>query len=204
GLAVARLLVGRGDRVTLVDVDATRLDEAVAGLDGEVHAVVADLSRTQECDRVVREAVARWSRVDALVNCAAILHRVDLFELDEETFARIVNTNLRSVLWLCRGVIPHMQEHGYGRIVNVSSVGIHTGGYSTTSAVYELTKAGIANLTKTLSRAFAADGILVNNVAPGAMRMRMIVDETPAEVLEEVVRDIPVRRLAEPSEVAEV
>jgi acetoacetyl-CoA reductase len=69
-----------------------------------------------------------------LVNCAAILRRVDLADLDEATFEQIVDTNLRSVFWLCRNVIPGMQARGFGRIVNVTSFGIHTGGFSLTVA----------------------------------------------------------------------
>jgi NAD(P)-dependent dehydrogenase (short-subunit alcohol dehydrogenase family) len=188
----------------MVDVDASRLAEAAERLPGAPQALVADLSRTAECDRVVVKATAQWGGIDILVNCAAILHRVDLFELDEATFARIIDTNLRSVFWLCRGVIPGMDARGWGRIVNLTSVGIHTGGYSLTSAVYEATKAGVGNLTKTLARALARRGILVNAVAPGAMRTRMILDQTPPDVLEAVSRDIPLGRLAEASEVAEV
>jgi NAD(P)-dependent dehydrogenase (short-subunit alcohol dehydrogenase family) len=188
----------------MVDIDATRLEGAAEGLPGSPQVLPADLSRTAECDRVVAEARRHWSHTDVLVNCAAILHRVDLADLDEATFERIINTNLRSVFWLCRGVIPGMQERGYGRIVNVTSVGIHTGGYSLTSAVYESTKAAIHNLTKTLARSLAPKGILVNSVAPGGMATRMILDETPADVLQGVMQDIPLRRLAEPKEVAEV
>jgi NAD(P)-dependent dehydrogenase (short-subunit alcohol dehydrogenase family) len=204
GLAVATLLLQRGMRVSLVDVDAERLAAAAASLPGAAHVLAADLSRTAECDRVVAEATAQWGQVDVLVNCAAILHRVDLADLDEATFERIVNTNLRSVFWLCRNVIPGMEERGYGRIVNLTSVGIHTGGYSLTSAVYESTKGAIHNFTKTLARSLAPRGILVNSVAPGGMLTRMILDETPPEVLESVMGDIPLRRLAEPAEVAEV
>jgi NAD(P)-dependent dehydrogenase (short-subunit alcohol dehydrogenase family) len=204
GFAVSELLVRRGNRVSLVDVDRERLDQAAADLGERAHIVAADLERTEECERVVREAAARWGTVEVLVNSAAILHRIDLFELDEQTFAHIVNTNLRSVFWLCRSVIPLMEASEFGRIVNVSSVGIHTGGYALTSAVYETTKAGISNLTKTLARAVAKKGILVTAVAPGAMRTRMIMDETPEDVLVEFMRDIPLGRLAEPSEVAEV
>ena len=204
GLAVATLLLAEEMRVSMVDIDAARLGAAAEELPGSPQILAADLSRTEECDRVAAEARARWGHVDVLVNCAAILHRVDLADLDEATFERIINTNLRSVFWLCRGVIPGMEERGYGRIVNVTSVGIHTGGYSLTSAVYECTKGAIHNFTKTLARSLAPKGILVNSVAPGGMATRMILDETPAEVLEGVMRDIPLRRLAEPAEVAEV
>jgi 3-oxoacyl-[acyl-carrier protein] reductase len=203
GLEVARLLLEQGNRVTLVDVDGDRLAAAGRELPGSPHLVAADLSRTADCDRAVAEATAQWGHVDVLVNCAAILHRIDLLELDEATFERIVNTNLRSVFWLCKAVIPGMAERGYGRIVNLTSVGIHTGGYSLTSAVYECTKGAIHNLTKTLARTLAPQGILVNSVAPGGMATRMILAETPPEVLEGVMADIPLRRLAEPAEVAE-
>ncbi len=204
GRAVSELLVAHGNRVSLVDVDGEVLGEAVDRLDGECHGIVADLSRTAECERVVAEASERWGQIDVLVNCAAILQRVDYFAFDEGTFERILNTNLRSVFWLTRGVIPGMRERGWGRIVNVTSIGIHTGGFSPTSAVYESTKAGIHNLTKTLARSFAADGILVNSVAPGGMETRMILDETPREVLDAVMEEIPVGRLGRPEEVAEV
>jgi NAD(P)-dependent dehydrogenase (short-subunit alcohol dehydrogenase family) len=204
GLAVATLLLGQGMRLSMVDIDEARLAAAAGGLPGAPHVLAADLSRTAECDRVVAEATAHWGQVDVLVNCAAILHRVDLADLDEATFERIVNTNLRSVFWLCRNVIPGMEERGFGRIVNVTSVGIHTGGYSLTSAVYECTKGAIHNFTKTLARSLAPKGILVNSVAPGGMLTRMILDETPPEVLEGVMADIPLRRLAEPAEVGEV
>ena len=191
GLAVAELLLRQGARVSLVDVDGDRLAEAAGALPGAPQLITADLSRTPECDRVVAEAIAHWGQVDVLVNCAAILRRVDLAELDESTFEQIVNTNLRSVLWLCRNVIPGMQARGFGRIVNVTSVGIHTGGFSLTSAVYECTKAAIHNLTKTLARSLAASGILVDSVAPGGMLTRMLLDETPPAVLESVAREIP-------------
>jgi NAD(P)-dependent dehydrogenase (short-subunit alcohol dehydrogenase family) len=204
GLAVAELLVARGTRVSLVDIDGETVAAAAERLGAGAHPIAADLSQTAECARVVEEASAQWGQVDVLVNCAAILHRVDFLTFDEATFERIVNTNLRSVFWLCRGVIPGMEERGWGRIVNLTSVGIHTGGYSLTSAVYECTKGAIHNLTKTLARSLAPKGVLVNSVAPGAMATRMILDETPPEVLKEVEADIPIRRLAEAREVAEV
>src|SRR3984893_9570703 len=204
GLAVAQLLLERGTRVTMVDVDAERLATAAAGLDGEAQSVGADLSATGHCTRVVAEAEARWGQVDVLVNCAAILQRVDFFTFDEATFSRIINTNVRSVFWLCRGVIPGMVEQNWGRIVNLTSIGIHTGGYSLTSAVYETTKAAIGTLTKTLARSLAPNGVLANSVAPGAMRTRMILDETPADVIAAFERDIPMGRLADPAEVAHV
>ena len=203
GLAVAECLLETGNRVTLVDVDGARL-EGVAPAGADVHMVAADLGQTQECDRVIAEAVEHWGGVDVLVNCAAILNRVDMDDWNEEVFERIFNVNTRSVFWLCRAAVADMRKRGWGRIVNTTSVGIHTGGYSMTSAIYEATKGAVHNFTKTLSRHVAPEGILVNSVAPGGMRTKMLTAETPPELLEEVEKDIPLRRLADPREVAEL
>ena len=88
--------------------------------------------------------------------------------------------------------------------MNVTSIGVHMGGYSMTSAMYEATKGAVAVFTKSFARYGAPRGILVNAVAPGGMRTGMILDETPPEIIAELETDIPVGRLAEPEEVAEV
>jgi NAD(P)-dependent dehydrogenase (short-subunit alcohol dehydrogenase family) len=88
--------------------------------------------------------------------------------------------------------------------VNVTSVGVHMDGYSMTSAIYEASKGAVAVLTKSFARYGAPRGIVVNSVAPGAIATRMILDETPAEVLESFAGTIPAGRIADPREVAEV
>jgi acetoacetyl-CoA reductase len=154
------------------------------------------------CERVVADAVAAHGRVDILVNSAAILRRTELDDVDETTFARIFDVNCRSAFLLMRGALRDMEQRGWGRIVNVTSVGVHTGGYSLTSAVYEATKAAVGNLTKTLARYAGPRGVLINSVAPGGMRTPMLTAETPPDLLEVVERDIPLGRLAEPGEIA--
>jgi NAD(P)-dependent dehydrogenase (short-subunit alcohol dehydrogenase family) len=201
GLAVAEQLLEEGNRVTMVDIDGAELREACPA-DGDSHLVVADLGQTAECDRAIAECVDHWGRVDILVNCAALVQRVSFAEFDEAIFSDHFNVNVRSVFWLCRAAIGDMQSRGWGRIVNTTSVGIHTGGYNISSAIYEATKGAVHNFTKTLARHVAREGILVNSVAPGAMRTRMLTDQTPADILAAVSEDIPLGRLAEPKEVA--
>ncbi len=87
------------------------------------------------------------------------------------------------------------------RIVNVTSVGVHTGGYEVSSAPDEASKAAVANLTRTLAR-HGAPAVLVNSVAPGAVRTRMMLEESPPAVLAELEGDIPLGRMAEPAEIA--
>ena len=147
-----------------------------------------------DCERVVAETIARLGRVDILVNAAAILARTPLEDADADSFARVFDTNCRSVFFLCREVIADMEPRGWGRIVNVTSVGVHVGGYSITSALYEATKGAVEVFTKTFARYAAPKGILVNAVAPGAMRTPMITDETPVDVLDAFVATIPAGR----------
>ena len=96
-----------------------------------------------------------------------------------------------------------MESRGFGRIVNVTSVGVHVGGYSMTSAMYEATKGAVEVFTKTFARYAAPRGIAVNAVAPGAMETSMITGD-PAGRPRGVRGTIPIGRLADPVEVAEV
>lgn len=203
GLAVATLLMRDGANVSILDIDAERLSKSAESLPRKAHVIVADVGDTSECDRAVKQSIERWGRLDILVNCASILRRVEFDELDAEVFERIININMRSVFWLCRAASNEMKVRQWGRIVNVTSVGVHTGGFSITSAVYEATKGAVGNFTRTLARHLAHEGILVNAVAPGAMRTRMILDETPAEVLDRFAAGILLGRIADASEVAE-
>ncbi len=101
--------------------------------------------------------------------------------------------------------MPDMASRGWGRIVNVTSTGVYEGGFTMTSAIYEASKGAVAVLTKMLSRHGAPDGILVNTVCPGGMRTRMLLEETSPELVAKAEREmIPLRRLAEPVEVARI
>lgn len=204
GAAVSRLLAERGRRVALVDVAGDRLEALAGELGSRAIAIQADLGEISECERVVAETIERFGRVDVLVNAAAILARTPLEEADAAAFARIFNVNCRAVFFLCRAALRDMERRGFGRIVNVTSVGVHVGGYSITSALYEATKGAVEVFTKTFARCAAPRGILVNAVAPGVMRTPMITDETPPEVLESFIGTVPIGRMAEPEEVAEV
>jgi 3-oxoacyl-[acyl-carrier protein] reductase len=187
----------------MVDV-ADSLERQATTIGGRTMPIRADLARVEECERVVSETIERLGRVDILVNSAAILARTPLQEADAASFARVFDTNCRSVFFLCRAPIRDMETRSFDRTVNVTSVGVHVGGYSITSAMYEATKGAVENFTKTFARYGAPKGITVNAVAPGGMRTRMLLDETPAELLSAFERDIPIGRLAEPDEVAHV
>ena len=101
--------------------------------------------------------------------------------------------------------MPDMASRGWGRIVNVTSTGVYEGGFTMTSALYESSKGAVAVLTKMLAKHGIPDNILVNAVCPGAMRTRMLTDQTSPELLEKIEREIlPIGRIADPSEIAQM
>jgi NAD(P)-dependent dehydrogenase (short-subunit alcohol dehydrogenase family) len=209
GSAVAKLLAGAGGyRLSLVDnrreaVERTVVD--VRDLGAEAEAIVVDLGAADEAESVVPQTIARFGRVDALVNAAAILHRRQFDEITPQDFDTVFHINTRAPLLLARAAMPDMASRGWGRIVNVTSTGVYEGGFTMTSALYEASKGAVAVLTKMLSRHGAADGVLVNTVCPGGMRTGMLLNETSPELVAKAEREmIPLHRLADPAEVGQI
>ena len=184
GSAVARLLADtRGHRLTLVDNRRDAVEavaDEVGALGAEVEPLVVDLGSAEEAETVVPRTLARFGRVDVLINAAAILHRREFDAATPGDFERVFHINTLAPFLLARAAMPDMASRGWGRIVNVTSTGVYQGGFTMTSALYEMSKGAVAVLTKMLAMHGAGDGILVNTVCPGGMRTGMLLDETLA------------------------
>ena len=205
GAAVAEELARRGLRVVLDDVDLPMAESVAQGMRASRAQAVAfghDLARSGAAERLVRDAVDAFGRVDILVNNAAIYERVSIDDCTEADYDRTMDTNLKSVFFLSRAAGNAMKDRKWGRIVNVSSTAARTGGLLDAS-VYGAAKAGMVALTKSFARHFAPHGILVNCVAPGGVKTRMADRMTPAE-REGYLARVPLGRLCEPIEVARV
>ncbi len=144
-------------------------------------------------------------RVDVLVNNAALLIERPVAEITIDQIDRMVAVNQRAALLLARGLGERMRSRGWGRIVNVSSIGARTGGV-TDSGVYAMTKAAMLAMTKNLARALGPDGITVNAVAPGLIDTPMSrgQDALRPGFLERTAAGAPLGRLGRPEEVAAV
>lgn len=157
---------------------------------------IVDLSDPAECEALI----ARVGRVDVLVNNASVLVVKPLEDLALPDFDVLFSVNLRAPVLLTRAVLPDMAKRGWGRIINLSSIGARTGGVSQ-SAVYNMTKAGIASFTKFVARHYGSHGITSNAVAPGGIVTGMTAHMTDDE-LQTLVAQIPAGRMATPDEVA--
>lgn len=181
GLATAQMLVARGARVALLARDRARLDEAVAALGAEqAIGIAADVSKRADIDRALAQVVARWGRLDGIVNNAGFqfARRIEL--MPETEVRNIVDLNFLSVLFCCQSAIPHLRKSGGGRIVNVSSATVRHDNEFSHLAVYSASKAAVEQLSRELRHEVKADGIMVTLFSPGAVATGSIANFDPA------------------------
>jgi 3-oxoacyl-[acyl-carrier protein] reductase len=211
GLATARLLAAEGASVLMVARGEDALRAAAAKLAGDVDALALDVTAAGAAE----ELLARRPRVDVLVNNAGTSYAKPLAELADDDWERQWAINVMAPLRLTRAVAPQMAERGWGRIVNVcSSSGKRT---SLTNAAYTVAKAAELSLTGVFAAEYAARGVAVNAVVPGAVATGLwtdpggLADQIAAlrgssrdEAVAAQAQKTPLGRLTEPDEVAAV
>ena len=209
GLATARVLVDSGARVVVAGRDRERGERAARELGGRAHYVQADVALATDVAAAVHAAVSRWGRLDWAVNAAALgdLRPARVADIAEDDWDRTIAADLKGA-WLClKHEIAAMTQTGGGAIVNVSSVNGLSG--TPTAAAYCAAKHGMHGLSKTAAMEYAAEGIRVNVVCPGAHRTPMlqgvfeIMKPGAPEQAEALYRArIPAGRIGEPVECA--
>jgi NAD(P)-dependent dehydrogenase (short-subunit alcohol dehydrogenase family) len=204
GAAVAAAFAVAGARVAALDVSADAARAAAASLPGAGHVGIgADLADVSGHEGLVAEVEEAVGPLAALAHLAAVLRRShDIREIDEADWDAQADVNLKATFFLNRAFAERLRAAGRGgAIVNFSSQGWWTGGFGG-SVVYNATKGGIVTMTRGLARTYAPAGIRVNVVAPGLVDTAMLRDGLDPAVLEGLVDQVPLRRLAAPEEVA--
>ncbi|CAB4602047.1 unannotated protein [freshwater metagenome] len=162
----ARVLHAVGSTVVVVARRADRLSSLVEQLPGAV-AIAADLSSSDDRERVVAETLERFGRVDVLVNNAGIGHKVAVEDEDLDTFRQAMELNVTAIWHLSKLCAPSMIATGAGSIVNVASMLGHIGSTPVKQAHYCASKGAVVNLTRELALQWARKGIRVNALCPG-------------------------------------
>ena len=211
GLATARLLGAHGATVAIADIQADKLEEAVANLQAEgirARGWVADVSDEQAVEGLVAGVTEAFGIVDILVNNAGVGCHLLPEDLQLGDWHRVLNTNLTSTFLMSRAVARRLRESGRGgRIVNVSSIAA-SAALGRGNMCYSVAKAGVNQMTRELAVEWAGSGIRVNAVQPCQVRTPSFVgfveDPGPegSALLERMLRGIPLRRLAEAEEIA--
>lgn len=204
GSAVANQLALYGCRLVLVDVDHERLLDLVDRLPGSGHVMIqADLRQLDSHADIVRLATANSSAFLGLAHLAAVLvRRKDIADITEDDWDRQIDTNLKAGFFLNRAVAQALVAQGDGgAIVNFTSQGWWTGGFGG-SIPYAASKGGIVSMSRGLARALAPHRIRVNTLAPGFVDTAMMRSEMTEEQLAASVAQVPIGRMAHPSELA--
>ncbi|MBL4721532.1 MAG: SDR family oxidoreductase [Alphaproteobacteria bacterium] len=211
GAATALQLAAKGWNVVInysrSEADAKETVAACEAEGVEALLVQADVGDDAECRDMVAQTMAKWGRIDALVNNAGTTKFVkhdDLDGLTPEDFERIFRVNVFAVYQMIHAVTPHMKAAGEGSIVNISSISGITGAGS--SVAYTASKGAVNMMTVSLARALAPE-IRVNAVCPGFIGTRWQVNGVGAEKYDQLVRNVeantPLQHANTPEEIAE-
>ena len=204
GLATALKFAAEGAIVIVCDLRQAAIDEAVSqckALGAQAIGCLMDVTQRGMVDAVVAHVGEQFGRIDVLVNNAGITQDARLQKMTLEQFDRVIDVNLRGVFHCAQAVTDTMVAQGSGVILNASSVvGIY-GNFGQTN--YAATKFGVIGFTKTWSRELGPKGIRVNAVAPGFIETP-ILSTIPDNVLKEMQAHVPLRRLGQPAEIANV
>ncbi len=204
GAAIARAFVGAGARVAMLDVDEAALKAVASALtgSGEVFAMRADVTRSADIAAAVAAVTQRWGAIDVLVNNAGGFAAIrPTEEIPDEEWDAILRMNLTSAFLCAKAVLPGMKARRQGRIINLSSIA-GRGGAVLLSAHYTAAKAGVLGFTRQLAREVAPLGITVNAVAPGTTATERFKALRTAEETRALTETVPMRRVAEPDEIA--
>jgi 3-oxoacyl-[acyl-carrier protein] reductase len=208
GRATAVALARSGFRLALVDVRAPELRETarlVREAGREALALEGDVISFTATQRLAREVLAAWARVDVLVNNAGISQPKGLLEITEDEWDRTIDTHLKGAFNWCKVVAPAMLGQRAGRIVNMSSVSAHTGAgtAAVSKSAYCAAKAGILGLTRGLAKELAPH-VTVNAICPGLIATDLTAGLIAREGADALVRSIPLARLGTPEDIAQV
>jgi len=209
GRAIALKLGSMGARIAVnyvaVDpqneVDAREVVDRLSEMRVDAFAVEADVRDGEAVKRMIDEVVAKWERLDILINNAGITRDNLLLRMTEKAWDDVIDINLRGTFLCSKHALKPMMKGGWGRIVSLSSIAGVIGNPG--QANYSASKGGIIAFSKSLAREVGSRGITVNAVAPGYIRTQM-TDVLPEDVRNRFVEMIALRRPGEPEEVAEV
>lgn len=177
GRAIATLFAREGAAVLCVDRVEARAAETVDSIrdeGGTADVFVADITDDTQCAAVAQDALARWGRVDILVNVVGVGGRGDgpAHSADADAFERIIDINVTAMWRSCHALLPSMREQGSGSIVNISSAASIAGGFQ---VAYEVSKAAVNRLTTSIAQSNASRGVRCNAIALGLVDTPMAV-----------------------------
>lgn len=204
GHATALRFGREGARVVVCDLNPAGIDSVVSEIvaaGGQAVGYVVNVTNKDQIAEMVVGVKAQWGRIDVLVNNAGIVADAQLTKMTEDQFDRVIDINLKGVYNCTKAVVDTMIEQGAGVILNASSVVGLYGNFGQTN--YAAAKFGVIGFTKTWAKELGKRGIRANAVCPGFVATPILKD-MPEKVIQAMEEKVPMRRLAQPEEIASV
>jgi len=204
GRSAAELILSRGATVVIADLDQAGLSSLQSDLGINANQVKrVDMSDQKSIQALVANVIAEHGQIDAVVNTAGIVGPTNtkLEDVDWAIFEKTVTINLFGTIWLTQAVIPHMKSRKYGRIAHVASIAGKEGNPG--MHPYNTSKSGMLGFIKGIGKEVATEGITINAFAPAVIRTPMNAG-TSDETLKYMLGRIPMGRVGEPEEAAEM
>lgn len=209
GYATAELFAAHGAKLVILDLVineqiAGKIAKSIAAQIGhtpEVHCIRCDICSLSDCDKAIEMATAKFGTVDCLVNCAGIVKSGGMLSITDEEFDHVLDVNLKGTFNICKTVLKIFTEKQTGVIVNLASLAAQRGGGLVGSSHYAASKGGVISLTRSIAREFAPLGIRANVICPAMIETNMI-DGLSEEQLNEVISNIPLKRVGKTTELA--
>jgi NAD(P)-dependent dehydrogenase (short-subunit alcohol dehydrogenase family) len=211
GRGIALKLAEEGCSIVAADIkdsDANITINMIKQKGGQAIFVHCDVTEKTRILYMVDQAIKKFGKIDILVNCAGGVpgNQGLLSEITEELWYKVMDLDLKSVFLCCQAVVPHMQKQGYGKIVNIASIGACHPSVSVTH--YHTAKAGVVGLTYNMAFELAPQNITVNAILPGPVRTPFwdpVIKDAPdpeARFAAIAKNEIPMQRLGTPEDIA--
>lgn len=209
GYAAAELFAEHGAKVVVVDVmmDDAVLQELKSSIEAKVkgpvsvHGLRCDISKSADCENLIRDVLSLHGTIDCLVNSAGIVRSKPILEISEEELDLMFDINLKGAFFLCQSALKVFVEKRSGTIVNVASLAAQRGGGLVGGSHYAASKGGMLSMTKSIAREFGHLGIRANAICPTMIDTPML-DGLSAERMHSIIDAIPLKRIGTTREMA--
>jgi NAD(P)-dependent dehydrogenase (short-subunit alcohol dehydrogenase family) len=207
GEGIARALAAEGCKLCIWDRDASAAQKTASSLTAAgiiAQSTAVDVGDPTAVEWACSETIAKFGRLDVLVNAAGVLSTGLVADLPVTEWQRIAQINLAGVIYCVKAAIPVMKQQRHGRIINIASVSAMRGGGSVGNTLYGTTKAGVVALTMGLARELGPFSITANALAPAVVDTAMTHTALTEEAKRRILERIPLGRLAQLSDIADI
>lgn len=202
GFATAKLFAEQGAKVVIIDLNSDASQAAASSL-GECHlGLAANVADEIQVQAAIEQVLAKYGRIDVLVNNAGITQPIKLMDIRRENYDSVLDVSLRGTLLMSQAVIPTMRKQKSGSIVCISSVSAQRGGGIFGGPHYSAAKAGVLGLAKAMARELGPDNIRVNAITPGLIQTDITAGKLTDEMTVNILAGIPMNRLGDAVDIA--